>query len=332
MGSQLVMDNDVRRRRGVRGDVKPGDLVYFYYKAGPIEMYNRRAPVEARLEVRHNGRTIKNVNWRRTDASRARGRSHYSRKRGNAISMYEAADFSYRIPRNRRSAGRYSATVYLRDIDGNKTVTYNYRFNVREERRAQPVRLMNSFIARNDDIRRIRRGNTRVNPGDQLYFYYKVGPLERENRAPFKTRMVIRHNGRTVKTTGWMNGSAAYARGRREQVRTRGDIINSYESARYSYRVPRNRRAGGSYDVMIYFTDETSRRMVSARYTFHVGKGAYDSGRYGGTRYYKRGTSYNSGGTSYNRGGTRYYKRPSGATRYYKRGATPYGGTRYYKR
>lgn len=162
--SYLVKNSNVRRRRRVSGYVRPGQRVYFYYKAGPIDIRRGRAYVKRRLIVRRNGRVVKRTRWMQTDARRARGRSRYSRMRGRTIRYYQAADLSYYVRRSRRSGGRYTATVYLRDVRGHRTVSFRYTWRVRNRGRYNRGRRHYR-----GGTRYYRRGTRRYNRGTRYY-------------------------------------------------------------------------------------------------------------------------------------------------------------------
>ncbi len=177
------------------------------------------------------------------------------------------------------------------------------RHHHRDRVSRRPLRVMKSHLSPSSSVRSARRMSSNVRPGERVYFYYRVGPIQTHNRrAPIKTRLVVRKDGRTVYNGTWRKRDAARAG-------HRGGDLRYYESAQWSYRVARH-NAGGRYSATIYFQDVRNRKTTSINYHFTVKRSRHYRGSHG-TRYYKRPTPHRA--TRYNNrsryGGTRYNNR-----------------------
>jgi len=128
-------------------------------------------------------------------------------------------------------------------------------------------RVMEHFISLSENTGSIRKIPTiTFRPGEKLYFYYKIGPLQCKNGsgAPFKTRLTIKKGARTVKDFGWHDSNAA------NQSQMNGNVrLAYYHSARWNLHLQSNIIAG-NYTAIVEHRDINSGKILRMRYPFKI--------------------------------------------------------------
>lgn len=121
-----------------------------------------------------------------------------------------------------------------------------------------------SFSGRADMIEKVPKSV--FEPGDKLYFYYKIGPLQCKSGsgAPFKTRLTVKMGARTVKDFGWHDSNAADDSQMNTDVR-----LAYYHGARWNLSLQSN-IAAGSYTAIVEHKDMNSGKVLMMRYPFRI--------------------------------------------------------------
>ncbi len=153
---------------------------------------------------------------------------------------------------------------------------FNYSYN----RSGKNLRLMKSFITNTGNANRARRISSRVRQGQKIHFYYKIGPIRVQKRrgAPYRTRLVIKRGGRSIKDFGWKNSNAV-----KRHQRRKNKTYGWFHTARWNLKLS-SRTRPGRYTAIVSHRDLNTRRTVTIRYNFTVtgGSGAYKHTRRGG--------------------------------------------------
>lgn len=128
------------------------------------------------------------------------------------------------------------------------------------------IRLIKSYLTDTGNAGRAQNIGTRVNQGQKIHFYYKIGPIRviKGKGTPYKTRLVIKRDGRQIKDFGWKNANAV-SKSQSRKTKTYG----WFHTARWNLTLSGNARPG-RYTAEISHRDLNTRKTVIIRYNFTV--------------------------------------------------------------